>query len=108
MICRLNVLITAEYLVQKNRTIYSVQELGFGMNRTLSRASIIDAQKLLNKTACGYCKPINRADPELKWSDDEDILREHFTHMSKKKGLIFHRNCIALLQVHEYLSDLDV
>ena len=69
----------------------------------------MDAKNLLKKTACGFCKPINRADPELKWSDDEEVLREHFTHMSPKKGLLkFHRNCISLLQVCDYLSEMEL
>jgi len=91
-----------------NRNNYAVCEVRVVMSRTLTQATIDDAKKLLSKTACGYCRPINQIDPELKWSDDEELLREHFTHMSKKKGLIFHRNCISLLQVFEYLSDLDL
>ena len=63
------------------------------------------AREMLWKTACGHCKPVYRSNPEIIWSDDQNLLKQNFTHMSKKGYMKYHQNCIWLFQVWEFLGE---
>jgi len=43
----------------------------------------VGASEVVWKTACGKCKPVYGEYKEVIWSDDMDLKRKLFTHMSK-------------------------
>ena len=74
----------------------------------MGRLPNVGASEAIMKTACGHCKPVYRMNNEAIWSDDLDMKKELFTHMTKKGVMKYHYACVSLFQVYEYLQSMDL